>query len=360
MSENTRRRRKGRTALTALVALAAGGALTAALLSRSDNSQAADKTAAALPPNTAKVTQRTLTDTQTADGELGYGTTTNATSRLPGTLTSVPESGQQISRGQPLYEVNDNPVTLLYGALPAYRRLATDSEGPDVKQLEQNLRALGYTGFTVDDEYTSATAAAVEEWQDDLGLDETGIVELGQVVFAPGAVRVDSRSAQAGDAVGPGQKVLTYTGTAKAVTVELAAADQRLAKKGARVTVTLPDDTTVAGRVDEVSTIIVPASNPDQSPETKVEVIVALDNQKSAAAYTLASVNVTFTAAERKNVLTVPVAALLALQEGGFGVEVTDASSSRYVPVKTGLFAGGQVEISGTGIAKGVTVGVPK
>jgi hypothetical protein len=30
------------------------------------------------------------------------------------------------------------------------------------------------------------------------------------------------------------------------------------------------------------------------------------------------------------------------------------------VPVKTGLFAGGQVEISGAGIAKGVTVGVPK
>jgi peptidoglycan hydrolase-like protein with peptidoglycan-binding domain len=306
------------------------------------------------------VTQQTLKDTETADGELGYGTTTTATSRLRGTLTSVPESGQQVSRGKPLYKVDNKPVTLLYGALPAYRRLATDSEGPDVKQLEQNLRALGYTGFTVDDEYTSATAEAVEEWQEDLGLDETGIVELGEVVFAPGAVRVDSLSAQAGDPVGPAQKVLTYTGTAKAVTVELAAADQRLAKKNAKVTVTLPDDSTVAGRITEVSTVIAAAANPDQEPETKVEVIVALDNQKAAAGYALASVDVTFTAAERKNVLTVPVNALLALQEGGFGVEVVDGSTTRYVPVRTGLFAGGQVEITGRGLAKGVKVGVPK
>ena len=88
--------------------------------------------------------------------------------------------------------------------------------------------------------------------------------------------------------------------------------------------------------------------------------VVALANQKAAAAYALASVDVTFTASERKNVLTVPVAALLALQEGGYGVEVTDGTTSRYVPVKTGLFAGGRVEITGAGIAPDTKVGVPK
>ncbi|GAA1606733.1 peptidoglycan-binding protein [Kribbella sancticallisti] len=336
-----------------------GGALTAALLTRSDSSQAADETPAALT-NTAKVTRQTLKDTETADGELAYGTTTTATNRAAGTVTWLPDSGQQISRGQTLYQVNNLPTTLLYGAVPAYRRLAEDSEGPDVLQLEQNLKALGYTGLTVDDEYTSATAEAVEEWQEDRGLEETGVVELGQVVFAPAAVRVDSLQAQVSDPVAPGQKLLGYTGTTKAVTVELEAADQRLAKENAAVSVTLPDNTTVAGKVDEVSTVIIPAASPDQDPETKIEVIVALGNQKAAASYALASVDVTFTATERKNVLTVPVGALLALQEGGFGVEIADGTTTRYVPVKTGLFAGGRVEISGAGITEGLSVGVPK
>lgn len=348
-----------RTLLTAVAVLAAGGGLTAAFLTRSDSSQAADERPTALT-NTAKVAKQTLKDTETADGELAYGTTTTATNRNAGTLTWLPDSGQQIRRGQTLYQVNNLPTTLLYGALPAYRRLAEDSEGTDVLQLEQNLKALGYKGFTVDDSFTAATADAVEEWQEDRGLDETGVVELGQIVFAPAAVRVDSLQAAAADQVAPGQKLLSYTGTTKAVTVELEAADQRLARKGATVSVTLPDDTSVAGKVSEVSTVIVPAASPDQDPETKVEVLIALGNQKPVAAYALASVDVTFTAAERKGVLTVPVAALLALQEGGFGVEVADGTTTRYLPVKAGLFAGGRVEISGRGIVEGLAVGVPK
>ena len=57
--------------------------------------------------------------------------------------------------------------------------------------------------------------------------------------------------------------------------------------------------------------------------------------------------------------LTVPVAALLALAEGGYGVEVVDGSTSHYVAVETGLFAGGRVEVSGDGLAEGMTVGMP-
>ncbi|MEU0089607.1 peptidoglycan-binding protein [Kribbella sp. NPDC006257] len=346
-----------RRALVVVALLAAGGVLTAVLLSRTDSSQAADKASPGLPPNTAKVNRQTLTDTETVDGELGYGTTTTAASRSPGTVTWLPDTGQTLSRGQTLYRVNNKPTSIMYGALPAYRRLSVDSEGPDVLQLEQNLKALGYTGFTVDDEYTSATADAVEEWQEDRGLDETGVVELGQVVVTAGPIRIDSLSAQQGSPTAPGQTVLTYTGTTKAVTVELDAADQRLAKVNARVEVTLPDNSTVAGRISEVSTKIVPAASQDKDPETKFEVIVALSNQKAAAP---ASVDVAFTAAERKNVLTVPVAALVALQEGGFGVEVVRDGSSQYVPVKTGMFANGRVEINGAGITAGLSVGVPK
>ncbi|NIK56343.1 peptidoglycan-binding protein [Kribbella shirazensis] len=349
-----------RKALTAAVVLAAGGAASAFLVNRGDTSQAANPAAQALPVNTAKVTQQTLKDTETEDGRLGFGTTTSAVNRVAGTVTAVPDSGQELRRGNTVYSIDNKPTTLLYGALPAYRRLTIGTEGTDVLQLEQNLQAMGYTGFTVDDEYTDATAAAVEEWQEDLGLDETGVVELGSVLFAPGHIRVDSVQAQEGSPLGPNQPVLNYTGTTRAVTVQLDATDQRLATLNAAVTVALPDGKTVAGKIQKVSTAIIPAESQDKDPETKIEVIVSVADQKAVAAWSSAATDVTFTASERKNVLTVPVAALVALREGGFGVEVTDGTTSQYVPVKTGLFASGQVEISGSGIKAGTTVGVPK
>jgi len=58
-------------------------------------------------------------------------------------------------------------------------------------------------------------------------------------------------------------------------------------------------------------------------------------------------------------VLTVPVAALLALSEGGYGVQVVSGGTSHIVAVQVGMFAGGRVEISGAGIDVGTLVGVP-
>ncbi|MGW6460227.1 efflux RND transporter periplasmic adaptor subunit [Streptomyces sp. NPDC055078] len=358
-----RARGRGRNIAVAVAVLAAGGAVAAATLGLGGDSGSGDgKAASDLPPNTAKVTRQTLEDVHREGGRLGHGPATTLSGRLSGTLTDLPETGDRVTRGKPLYEVDNRPVTLMYGTLPAYRPLKEGVEGQDVKQLESNLSALGYTGFTVDDEFTDATADAVKEWQEDLGLEETGAVDLGRVVFASGAVQVDGLEAAVGDPLGPGGKILEYTGTARAVTVELEAADQRLAKKGATVTVTLPDDTEVKGRIDEVSTVIEPATGQEEA-STKVEVVVGLTGtkaQKAADQYVLATVNVDFTADTRKDVLTVPVSALLALAEGGFGVEVVNGGTASYVPVTTGLFADGRVEISGTGIAEGTTVGIPK
>ena len=70
--------------------------------------------------------------------------------------------------------------------------------------------------------------------------------------------------------------------------------------------------------------------------------------------------DVTFVADERKDVLTVPVAALLALAEGGYGVEVVEGGTRpASCAVETGMFADGRVEVTGDGIAEGMTVGMP-
>lgn len=359
------RRRRGRTrtlAIAAAVVVVLGGTSAAVLgLGAGDGNPASADTS--LPPKTTKVTQETLLDTSTTAGELGFGSATTASSRLTGTVTDLPKVGDTVKRGESLYEVDDVPVSLMYGSLPAYRELRTGVEGADVKQLETNLAAMGYVGFDVDEEFTSNTAAAVKRWQEDRDLEETGVVALGSVVFAPAKVRIASLTAEEGSATAPGQEVLSFTGTSKAVTVEIDTEDQRLAKKGRKVTVELPNGETVTGVISDVSTVVKPAEDPSQDDETKVEVTVDIPGkkaQKLSAPFAMAAVNVTFTIDLRENVLTVPVAALLALQEGGFGLEVVKDGTSSYVPVDTGLFADGKVEVSGKGISPGTVVGMPK
>jgi peptidoglycan hydrolase-like protein with peptidoglycan-binding domain len=354
-----RRPRSGRVALVAGVVLAGGVAAAAAGLHPGlPGGGGRNNVASALPAATAQVSRQTLLDAQTEDGTLGYGATRTVSAKQAGTITALPAVGTVVKRGQALYAVDNAKVVLLYGKLPAYRALQAGVEGTDVKQFEQSLKALGYSGFTVDDEYGSSTAAAVKEWQADLDLEETGRVDLGRIVYAEGPVRVDGHEKEVGDAAQPGGPLLTFTGTARVVTVELDVNDARLARKGAKVAVTLPDSKKVDGKITIVETVIKPASGQDPA-TTKINVTVAIDDEKALTGLNEASVRVGFTASERKDVLTVPVAALVALAEGGYGVQVVNGTSTRIVAVHTGLFASGRVEVSGDGLAEGMTVGVP-
>jgi len=208
--------RIGRALITTVAAAAVVGAASAAAIGFGGD-PARTPTSSARPPSTAPITRTTLYDREKHDGTLGHGTEKEVSGRLGGTVTWLPDTGAVVQRGQALYRVDDKPVLLLYGALPAYRELRSGSEGADVRQLETELRALGYTGFTVDDEYTSSTAAAVEKWQKASGLTETGVVELGRVVYAAGPVRVASVSASIGDAAQGA--LLTVSGTSRVVTV---------------------------------------------------------------------------------------------------------------------------------------------
>lgn len=318
------------------------------------------ETASDLPTATAKVIRQTLVDKQTESGELGHGPPVEVTGKLAGTLTALPAVGLTVERGQAIYWVDDTPVVLLYGTLPTYRPLAPDTEGTDVEQFENNLSALGYGGFTVDKKYTTQTVTAVKKWQKSLGLPETGTIEQGRIFYAAGPVLVDSQEATVGADIAPDAPLLNYTGSARLITVELDMADQRLAVKDAQVTVTLPDDRTTPGTITGTATVYVPASGtPGSQASTMLEVTVAVADQNALAGLDEASVKVAFSASQRENVLTVPVAALLARSEGGYGVEVVTGKTARTVAVETGLFADGRVEVSGKGLSEGMTVGMP-
>jgi peptidoglycan hydrolase-like protein with peptidoglycan-binding domain len=318
-----------------------------------------------LPPATATVDRQTLTDSRSVRGELGYGPNRTGVAGSAGTLTTLAPVGATIGRGGTLYTLNNEKVVLLYGGLPAYRILEPGVTGPDVKQFEANLSALGYTGFTVDEEFTWSTAEAVRKWQGDLGLPKTGQVEQGRISYADGEVRVEIHRAKIGDLLAAGGPVLTTTGTERIVTAELKITERRIANVDSEVTVTLPDHTTVPAKVVSAQIVVKTGEEEQSEPQAKIEVTVALDDQAAdgqAAAldeFDHAPVDVSFTTDRREDVLTVPVNALLALVNGGYGVEVVDGSSTRIVSVQTGLFADGRVEVTGDGLTEGLKVGVP-
>ncbi len=358
--------------ITGAGVLILGGAIAGLVLVRGSGGKA-PAVSPGLPPATATVTRTTLVETKTVSGTLGYGESVPVRAAERGTLTWSAPVGSTVERGEPLFKVDERPVVALYGSLPLYRTLRVGVEGRDVRQLERNLAALGYRGFPVDGTYTAATRAVVRAWQARLGLPETGTVEPGEVVFTPGPARIAAHTALIGDVGGGegGGLVLSYTGTTRQVTVDLEVADTALAVKGRTVTVTVPGRGTVKATISQVGAVVTAqgaSSDQGAAPEgasttasdARIEVTVTIADQKELGSLQTAPVEVDFVSGKREDVLAVPVVALLALAKGGFGVQVVDGATTRIVPVKTGIFAAGKVEISGKRIAEGVKVGVPE
>lgn len=301
------------------------------------------------PPATAVVEKTDLAERETLTGELGYGTAQTLTGRRPGTVTALPAQGAVLDRGAVLYEVDARPVVLFLGGLPLYRTVGEGmTDGPDVKLVEENLRDLGFRGFgTPDEEFTAGTAAAIEKWQEKLGVDETGVIELGDVVVAPGPIRVATLTATLGaDAGGP---IYDYTGTLRSVTVDLESGQEDVAPVGTKVALTI-DGKQVPGTV----TAVTPAPAGDEpGAEAGFTATVAIGDLGAIGAEDSGSVEVVVTTGARQGVLAVPVGALLALAEGGYAVELP---SGKLIAVTTGLFADGLVEVSGEGLSEGMKV----
>ncbi|WP_329521528.1 peptidoglycan-binding protein [Spirillospora sp. NBC_01491] len=336
----------------AVTVVAAGGAAVAL----SGGGGGGEAHAAAL--GTATVSRGDLVDSEKVDGTLTFEDERQVRTGASGTVTAAPKEGRTVKRGRTLLRVDGEPVTLMYGAVPMYRTLARGvSGGVDVEQLERNLRALGYGGgLTVDEEFTGATADAVREWQDDRGLAESGSVDAAQVVFLPGAVRVKEVRAPEGARTAGGQPVLTVTGTRQVVHLDLDAGKQDLARKGARVGVELPGGKGAEGRISDVGSVA-RRTGTGQDAKTTLDVEITLV-KGAGGGLDQAPVTVALESERREGVLSVPVEALLALREGGFGVEVVEGSARRIVPVTTGAFGGGRVEVGGA-VRAGMKVGVP-
>ncbi|MFF5010395.1 hypothetical protein ACFY3G_47325 [Streptomyces phaeochromogenes] len=199
---------------------------------------------------------------------------------------------------------------------------------------------------------TSGVIAALKRWQSRTGAAATGELGPGDAIVLSGAVRVGGLLAEPGDAAGG--DLLSVTSTVRQVTVPLKADATGSVRRGNKVTVTLPDNSTVRGHVTALSS---DAQSADQNAggEPQLTVTVGLDDPDAEPVRDAdsGSVRVGFTSAAKKDVLVVPVGALLALSEGGYALQ---RPGGRLLPVETGLFAKGRVEVSGPEISEGLRV----
>jgi hypothetical protein len=178
-----------------------------------------------------------------------------------------------------------------------------------------------------------------------------------------------SASIGAGGGAAGAQPILSTTSTELIVSVELDATKQTEASVGEPVTVELPSGRTVDGKITNVSPVAQrsgggsggsegsSASGGSSTPSATIPVTITLREGQQVTGLDQAAVSVNFEKQVERNVLSVPVTALLATAGGGYAVQQA-AAPRRLIPVTVGLFAAGYVQVSGPGIYSGLQVTV--
>jgi peptidoglycan hydrolase-like protein with peptidoglycan-binding domain len=285
----------------------------------------------------------------------GKTASASATSTGSGTITRLPAVGTVVPLGASLAEIDGAPSAfLMAGSRPMWRTLqAGISDGPDVEQLETSLALLGYGRlFTVDQTFTSGTAAAIKAFQADRGVTQTGVLTSTDIVFLSAPARVASQVASVGGSASG--EILTVTGTTPLVHVDLDSSLIADGSVGAPVTIDLPDSTTVDGTILSIgaptqttSSASGAGGNGSGSSQTATTAPMDITTKAGIAKFDGANVVVHLVTAEAKQALSVPVKSLLALAEGGYAVERVRNGTHQLIRVTPGTFAGGFVQVTG-------------
>ena len=358
------RRRWALAAVAVLVAATCG----VVAMSGADHPAAAARAPAA---NTEKVEKGALSALVSGAGTLTYrarsdGSPYVVVNQADGVYTELPEAGDKVSCGGVLYRVDNRPVLLLCGTVPAYRALHVGVRGPDVRQLNRNLHQLGYDADAHvridpgDNAFTSKTEQALRVLQRRKSVGVTGGLATDDTVFLPEAVRIAKVTGQVGGSARPGAPVLSATSDKLHVRVDLDASQQGEVKKGDRAQITLPGNRPVTGRVAGFGRVA-QAEQGSQAAAATIPTFIALGDPAKAGGLDQAPVGVDITTKGVEKALSVPVTALLGKSGGGFAVEVVRGGERReLVAVKLGLFdtGGGRVQVEGD-LREGDSVVVP-
>jgi membrane fusion protein, multidrug efflux system len=270
------------------------------------------------------------------------------------TLTGMLDVGAAADRGTVLYTADEEPVVAMIGDLPAWRTLEHGvDDGADVRQLEENLAALGYgDDLEVDESFTADTAGAVEAWETDLGrATPDGVVTIGEVVFLTERGDVLGHDASVGDTLEAGSPVMTIGSEQRIVVADVDATEAGGWTSGSRVELEWADGTTSRGTV-------VGTGREVTDGEVELTVAIGGDDAGAGGRRSGAEATVSLVDARRDGVLAVPVAAIVD-DDGSPAVRVAQADGADHtVAVQTGLVADGWIEITG-GLDGGEEVRLP-
>ena len=154
--------------LIAVISSVLGWIAGSAIQSPSANARAEPPEASLI---TAPVERRVLTSSVIVRGEGRYSAAADivvdadlgeegSTVVRPVVTGRIPVVSADLADGAVALEVSGRPVFLLQGSFPMYRRLRPDTAGPDVRQLEEALRRLGFFAGAPDDVLTKPPNAA--------------------------------------------------------------------------------------------------------------------------------------------------------------------------------------------------------
>ena len=310
--------------------------------------------AAPAPPSlaTAAVVRTNLVTSTLTGGTLGYSATRPVVNLVSGIYTWLPRPGATIRPGGVLYRVDNAPVALMAGGTPAWRPFVSGmTDRADVRQLQANLIAehFAYGLLTAPTGHYDllATDYAVQRWQLARGLAVTGWIPLGQVIFLPAPILVGGMNTAVGEAASGGQQPYQVTTGQRTVIVPLNPNLPRRPASARACSIILPSQASTPGRVTSVGAVSA----------TSGQLVVTPVQPQATGTGENVQVQVPLAVESAHDVLAVPVSALLALAGGGYGLEVVGPAGAHHLlGVTTGLFASGQVQVSGPGITAGMRV----
>lgn len=153
-----------------------------------------------------------LEDVVEATGTLRYADGARVVARSPvdGVVTDVPVvAGDRPAAFEPVLAIDGQDRYLLPSDGPLHRPLAEGDEGDDVEGVEEALRAAGFDPGDVDGTFTADTAAALADWQDEVGLPTSGALDPAVMLWGPIDPAVLTVEVARGDPVTTGQPLLS-------------------------------------------------------------------------------------------------------------------------------------------------------
>jgi peptidoglycan hydrolase-like protein with peptidoglycan-binding domain len=138
------------------------------------------------PLSTAVVTPGEVGSTVTLAAGAQWSAAGSLTNLAVGVVTEVyVHPGQTVGKPKRVYRVNERPVFLAAGKVPAFRDISNTTRGRDVAELQRMLNTLGFEAGRADGRGGAGLSAAIKRWQRASGFPVDGVMHSGDVIFTP-------------------------------------------------------------------------------------------------------------------------------------------------------------------------------